>query len=331
MYSRALSLAKEKDPPLQLIPVILREAELPGFLANRNWVDFRDESAFDENLEKLIWGITGKKPSDSSSRPFDKQTTKQHPGNAVPIQVEENSDDFALFCSSNGQSYFIPIQDGRWDSAGISLKLVPETTEQSAFLNSLRNNLRTTLAVALQYGVQYDAAWVSPREVTQTMSGAQTVWTVVLQKDNRSRVFSLDGEATFENISADKIAEMRAKRILLNEELEFYKDSQNLVDRLNKATLEVYVRGLDSPLQPLASPIPLLYQLFGSTPERFRKFARLVSVLYLKLSNTVEHILQLDLDFIDEKNLKVTFRGRRRRGAVNVEPSIIEVNGICSL
>ena len=43
-YSRALSLAKRKQQPLQLIPVILRDAELPGFLATRQWVDFREES-----------------------------------------------------------------------------------------------------------------------------------------------------------------------------------------------------------------------------------------------------------------------------------------------
>jgi hypothetical protein len=168
-YSRALSLSQEKNPPLQLIPVILREAKLPGFLANRNWVDFRDESAFDENLEKLIWGITGKKPSDSSPRPFDKQATKQHPGNAAPIQVEENSADFVLFRANNGQLYFIPLKNANWDSTEISLQLIPETTDESAFLRSLRNNRHTTFAFALWD----DADWVSPCEVTQTMSGAQ--------------------------------------------------------------------------------------------------------------------------------------------------------------
>ena|SRR5579884_2098095 len=51
-YHRALNLTHNKR--LQLIPVILRRAELPGFLANRSWVDFSDESAFNENLERLI-------------------------------------------------------------------------------------------------------------------------------------------------------------------------------------------------------------------------------------------------------------------------------------
>lgn len=66
-YSRAVKLAQDHKSPLRLIPVILRTAELPGFLGNRNWVDFRDESKFEENLQQLIWGITGAKPGASDS------------------------------------------------------------------------------------------------------------------------------------------------------------------------------------------------------------------------------------------------------------------------
>ena len=60
-YHRAVTLAKQKDRPLQVIPVILGKAELPGFLSTRNWVEFLDDTTFDANLERLIWGITGTK------------------------------------------------------------------------------------------------------------------------------------------------------------------------------------------------------------------------------------------------------------------------------
>lgn len=58
-YSRALVLAQSTDDPLQLIPVVLRDAELPGFLANRNSVDFRNDGSFSESLDQLQFGITG--------------------------------------------------------------------------------------------------------------------------------------------------------------------------------------------------------------------------------------------------------------------------------
>ena len=62
-YYRALSLAKNKGTSLQLIPVILRDVEFPGFLQDRKWVDFRDETDYAQSVWKLVWGITGAKPA----------------------------------------------------------------------------------------------------------------------------------------------------------------------------------------------------------------------------------------------------------------------------
>jgi 2-polyprenyl-3-methyl-5-hydroxy-6-metoxy-1,4-benzoquinol methylase len=61
-YYRALALAKSAVGPVKIIPVIFREAKLPGFLMNRNWVDFQDNSKYAENVWNLVWGITGQKP-----------------------------------------------------------------------------------------------------------------------------------------------------------------------------------------------------------------------------------------------------------------------------
>jgi hypothetical protein len=58
-YHRALNLALDGD--LQLIPVVYKNADIPGFLQNRNWIDFRDETKYETNIRKLIWGITGEK------------------------------------------------------------------------------------------------------------------------------------------------------------------------------------------------------------------------------------------------------------------------------
>src|SRR5687768_13790903 len=53
-YYRALSLATNNQ--LQLIPVLYRKAQLPGFLSDRSWVDFSNENEYDENIRNLIWG-----------------------------------------------------------------------------------------------------------------------------------------------------------------------------------------------------------------------------------------------------------------------------------
>ena len=57
-YYRALSLCNNKGTSVPLIPVILRDAEVPPFAQSRNWVDFRDETQYPENIWKLVWGIT---------------------------------------------------------------------------------------------------------------------------------------------------------------------------------------------------------------------------------------------------------------------------------
>ncbi|HUU54383.1 MAG TPA: toll/interleukin-1 receptor domain-containing protein [Armatimonadota bacterium] len=62
-YSKALVLANLPGRArLQIIPVVLRHAEFPGFIMTRQWVDFSDEAAYAETLDRLIWGITGQRP-----------------------------------------------------------------------------------------------------------------------------------------------------------------------------------------------------------------------------------------------------------------------------
>ena len=59
-YYRALSLTKQKG--LLLIPLILRDAELPGFLSGRHYIDFRDIATYEQSVDRILWpGITGRK------------------------------------------------------------------------------------------------------------------------------------------------------------------------------------------------------------------------------------------------------------------------------
>lgn len=56
-YYRALSLNTEGE--LQLIPLLFGPTELPGFLKDRNWINFQD-GEYRRNVDKLVWpGITG--------------------------------------------------------------------------------------------------------------------------------------------------------------------------------------------------------------------------------------------------------------------------------
>jgi hypothetical protein len=59
-YYRALSLTKKTG--LQLIPILLKDAEMLEFSESRQCVDFRNAVDIEPMVERLIWpGITGKK------------------------------------------------------------------------------------------------------------------------------------------------------------------------------------------------------------------------------------------------------------------------------
>ncbi len=126
---------------------------------------------------------------------------------------------------------------------------------------------------------------------------------------------------------------MRAKRILLNEKPE---TTNPYTVNVYNPLLENQILGRTSSqyeniLQFSGSPIPDLYRSYGRETERFQKFVRLVSVLYLQLSNTCEDILKLDLKLLKSKKLRVKFKGQRRKQYSNVEPYIIQFDGICHL
>jgi hypothetical protein len=69
------ALSQFVNKGLPVIPVLLPNApsrvDLPLFLANFTWVDFREGFA-NENLDRLVWGITGSKPGgESSAKPSE--------------------------------------------------------------------------------------------------------------------------------------------------------------------------------------------------------------------------------------------------------------------
>ena len=301
--------------PEYILRVRIDDTEIEGILPTDGYLDLRTR-AIEEIYQDLVKKLSG--------------TTSQGATTNTPTSTVLESDpcEFALLGPEDGTLYFMPVQSASWDSTEISLELLPESSEATAFLLSLRSDrnpmvrLRKTFAFALGE----NAAWVNPQDITQIMSESQTIWKVVLQENSRGQDINLSRDATVWNITPDQIAEMRARRILLNEK----------TDELPRRELESYIRGSALPehdliLEVPESPIPALYQSYGQTVERFQKFAHLAAVLHLKLSDTIGDVLQLDLKLLDSKQLQVRFKGRRPRATTTTGPAIIEVDGICLL
>ncbi len=264
------------------------------------------------------------------------------------LNATNNAEDKGVECvllrSENGIPYFIPFQKVCWNAMEISLTLCPTSSEQTAFLSSLRTRLRNVpdgssidQLGAIAFAHQENASWVKLREVTQISTESETVWEVRLKEETVSSAYKHRTEPVIlTQLTLEQIADMRAKRLLLNEKLDAASSSLTQTTVFDQMLLEAQIRGelssqYGNRLQALTSPIPELYQHYRNTPERFKKFARLISVMYLKLSQTVEDILQLDIELLNSAELQIKFRGRRSQSDVNEDPTFLEFEGVCSL
>ena len=336
--SEELSLAIERlrEKPADkvwFIPVKLNECEIPDIdigsdatLRDLQYINLYQDS--DAAIQRLLEVI-----SSEPSQTMDGAGTDG-----------KEADECILFRSVDGQHYFIPFRKVHWDATKISLTLLPASSAQTAFLSSLRKQLRDVpdgssidqLGV-IAFAHQTDAAWVKLRKVEQISTETETVWKIRLKEETVISAYKHRTESVIlEQLTLEQLAEMRARRLLLDEKLEVPSFSLTQMTVFEQMLLETQIRGelssqYGNRLQALKSPIPELHRHFRKTPERFKKFARLISVLYLKLSNTVEDILQLDVELRNSMELQVKFRGRQSQSDVNEEPVFLEFEGSCPL
>ena len=304
-----------------ILPVRIDDTEIPGILKTIGFLDLRSMT-----IEQIYQVLVEKLSGTTSPTAADKSTI---------TSVQNYPGEIVLLLSENGMMNFIPVQNAHWGTTEINLDLLPESSEDSAFLQSLRNSIMSQFSQArkLAFAHKDGAAWVKLKDVTQTTSGSKTVWKVKLEEDSRWQDSNFLHEIKVNNIGPNQIAELRARRILLDEK--FFQNPKSLMGFANDPFLESIISCESSihwsNIQIKKSPIPQIYRSFGETVEKFLKFARLTAVLYLKLSNTVEDILELDLELLAPNQLKVNFKGRRYQIYTNTEPVIIEVSGIWAL
>ena len=191
--------------------------------------------------------------------------------------------------------------------ATLKLVLAPTDAESAEQLSMLRN-LRLQ-AIGIAYNLTATRARVkSARDVVR--AGVEQIELELIEEEPPSE---LGTEMSYNNISADELATMRARRILLDEKLAQARGGTR--ERL----------ALKNP------PFPLLAAKGIGDREEFLAFARLFAVLLLRLSGVVERILRFDLQFDSDDTLAVDFIGVRAKVYSNVEPSKIEVTGTCKL
>jgi hypothetical protein len=206
----------------------------------------------------------------------------------------------------------------------IDLSVEPEDKETDSVLSKFRTQKRGMLVA---YGLDVAEAELLSA-IRSTVRGA-ALWK--LQFKALKLDFRNDMEMGTSGTSTDQFAEMRVRRLLLNEHLPQLdnSDGDNLAF-LNNLTRENLIQGLNPTIAVKESPFLDLFRQFGSSQRSFLEIAWISAAVGLKLSSAVEHIDYLRLGLAGT-SLSVQFSGHRHRRYSNVAPYRIEVSGQLSL
>jgi hypothetical protein len=128
-------------------------------------------------------------------------------------------------------------------------------------------------------------------------------------------------EASVNGYSPNEMAELRARLLLLNE----------TPVNLKEDYLLHHISGFNSQITVEKGIFPDLWAKMKRSPDLFLRKARLAAVYQLKMSNTIEHILDFRLGLIKNRQLSVSFRGQRKNNVYSGNPHVIEVKGKCKL
>ena len=215
------------------------------------------------------------------------------------------------------------------------IQIPSQNAEDDTEIQSLRPNLKPS--PPLKFAYQNDGFLVKVKTVEAASRGDCQVWTLTLQAEytkNEAKTLDQPYKGRKPPYSADDVAELKAKRLLLNDppKLLMLRDAQMFSPALaEREMLENLIRSSRTPVSVEDCVIQSVYSTYKDRPKRFLELARLQAIFYLKAAGIVEQVLELSLGPISQEKVHVRFRGKRRHVYVDIKPSVIEVEGDCPL
>jgi hypothetical protein len=205
----------------------------------------------------------------------------------------------------------------------VTVHISPTNSEQEAALRNLQPE-QSYNKKPIAYAYQDDAAIMQVESVVSQSIKGKTMFILTLSRDPRSQR-SNSMEINFNSYSADKIAELRARLLLLNE-------THSIPEKNKLLQIDSLVEGgYNNAVTIKRNIFPDLWKKLKIPPTKFLSQARLVAVYYLKMSWTVEDILELKLGLIEGNVMSVQFCGKRKSPYINQESAVIQFKGNCPL
>ena len=218
----------------------------------------------------------------------------------------------------------------RHGRSSIHLQLTARTPEEDARLNLLRphdHGRGRTIGIAYQN----EAGMARIEKATSVSQGGNNVWSLELTfEEGQQGCMWNECSYSFDNrhYSPDDIAEIRAGRMLINNPPPPRRRSRGYdVDSLES----ILAGSGDLPVKTDECVVRSIVAQNRDNLEKGLSWARLESVFRLKVTKTVESILELSLGPVVGDKLHVRFRGQRPFRYEGETPETITVEGNCDL
>ena len=207
------------------------------------------------------------------------------------------------------------------NDGSVDVQVVPKTAEEVAALRGLRGD-RFSRSRNVSFAFQNLAFSAQVGEVSSQTTGAKPAWSLTLTPVEASSNYMTD--MAYNGVSAEGLADMRARLLLLGEKPEARGTENDLM-------LLHFIQG---PLKELGideAVFATLWKKHSTPPADFLRQARLWALYYLRVSGICDDVFELKLGPIRLGKIAVKFRGRRKSRYSNGEPHEIVIAGTCPL
>jgi hypothetical protein len=214
----------------------------------------------------------------------------------------------------------------------ITVEICSNSAEEDANIRSLRPE-RYGHSDIISFAYRNDGFLVRVESIEEEFEDDVCTWSLTLIPENTqyggdTTECAYHGHDRY--YSVDDIAELRGRRILLNNppkpdrKRNYYLSDSSMIESFISSPINRNIK-VDSCV------LKELYPYFIDQPRKYLEVSRLAAIFYLKAANVVEQILELSLELIEQDKVHVKFKGKRRRTSINVEPAIIQIEGDCYL
>lgn len=308
-----------------ILPVRFDDTDIPGIRGTVGYVDLRQMT-----IEKVASLAIEKVRAEANHSPASKAKRKKaSAGPEKPKKVVDTSGEWILL--EDGFLQALSVE--RPDDKRFIVTIASENSATDSQMEAIRSH-RNNGSQSIAFAYANDAYIVRCESATSTYEGGTHKWTITLSKEEIEYGGSFmemaysDGKNHY---SAEDLVRMRAERILLGKGT-LPTARGNSAPDISEAMLEIFVQGSNTPIKVGTSPIVELAKKVSRSDEmQFLRFARLLTLFYLKAGGIVERIEQLTLGPLTDNSVHVAFRGVRRKKYSNVAPAVITVEGDCPL